>query len=565
MATASAGEIAGVFLRMDGSSHPPGDALGVAVLLPPAVQDASLEVLAYTVSGEGNNSPKPILARSDCANRSDSGHFQVRQPLVRNGKEVESLWTVAVGERRHLRRVYRVLVAPYADLVLSVGKHKIGYEVRLFIEGRMADAVATELTAVEVGDGVRTTMVVLQQSLVPVKNELAVRGFSWQNGALAARDYSQDFTVWKPVMCATQVQVEIKGGFERTKTAESQVLGWMSSRESVPERRRTIYFATNRELQKPSDDFAVRYGNQPVLALDKMTYGSCVVSIPVMNHRAGNVELPGTRFWFWAEKPDVNRHFIVERFDALSVEALRSSIRGSDVLLYVHGYNNGLKDAVMRSAQLQYDLEFAGTMMAFSWPSAGNLADYRHDERAAEGSPGFLAEVLANLLAWGEGDGRKVHVIAHSMGNRILLQALHELKTRGTTRKLGQVIMAAADVDGITYANARDDLVGSCERVTYYFAADDAALVVSRGLHVDRPIGLAAMFDKGMDTISAQGQTALFHDLGHCYFGNSKALLTDIRLLLSQSLPPTDRRPPLGLRVEGARELFYWTFATPSY
>jgi hypothetical protein len=54
----------------------------------------------------------------------------------------------------------------------------------------------------------------------------------------------------------------------------------------------------------------------------------------------------------------------------------------------------------------------------------------------------------------------------------------------------------------------------------------------------------------------------VFYSLRHSYYGESKPLLTDLRLLLTRGFPAFNRRPPLGPRHEAPDQLdyFYWTF-----
>ena len=86
-------------------------------------------------------------------------------------------------------------------------------------------------------------------------------------------------------------------------------------------------------------------------------------------------------------------------------------------------------------------------------------------------------------LALKAGLGR-VHIIAHSMGNQGLLRAAQglapELRDAGVT--LGQIILAAPDVDVATFerlANVYPDL---SERTTMYASHRDRALRISRWL-----------------------------------------------------------------------------------
>jgi esterase/lipase superfamily enzyme len=137
---------------------------------------------------------------------------------------------------------------------------------------------------------------------------------------------------------------------------------------------------------------------------------------------------------FGKRQPDPEKHFLIQQFDPwLTLTTFREGLGSDDILIYVHGYANSFKDCILRAAQLQHDLEFFGKVIAFSWPSAGatllTVTDpfdgrerrvevaYKHDEAAAAGSHPFFAEVLSQLLKEKQ-PSQRIHVLAHSMGNR---------------------------------------------------------------------------------------------------------------------------------------------------
>lgn len=86
-------------------------------------------------------------------------------------------------------------------------------------------------------------------------------------------------------------------------------------------------------------------------------------------------------------------------------------------LVFIHDFNVKFDAAVRRTAQIAYDLHFEGTPILYSWPSEGKLSSYWIDEDNARQSAtrfhAFLPMVLTEVGA------RTVHVIAHSIGNRV--------------------------------------------------------------------------------------------------------------------------------------------------
>ena len=119
-----------------------------------------------------------------------------------------------------------------------------------------------------------------------------------------------------------------------------------------------------------------------------------------------------------------------------------------------------------------------------------------------------------------EGGGRsnrpqKLHVIAHSMGNRIFLAAVNELYRKKLippdSKPLGQVILAAPDVDRKTFNQLIPGVIDASERVTYYYCQRDVALQASAKINQELPVGSFAFFQDGLDTICAGPCRHLIH------------------------------------------------------
>ena len=126
------------------------------------------------------------------------------------------------------------------------------------------------------------------------------------------------------------------------------------------------------------------------------------------------------------------------------VHAAINHAKKRDVLIFVHGFNVGLEQAVARTAQIAEDMPFHGLAITFSWQSAAQADAYLKDEHLAERHFWALAEHLVKLKRC-VGDDVRIHVLAHSMGNRVVLRALSALS--------GDIDPTGADVD--PFARAR--------------------------------------------------------------------------------------------------------------
>lgn len=206
-------------------------------------------------------------------------------------------------------------------------------------------------------------------------------------------------------------------------------------------------------------------------------------------HETGRIERPG----FGGENP--REHFVVASRRSLDETAFFSELAahvsgrvGSDrdLLLYVHGFNTPYDEARFRLAQIAWDGRFGGVPVLFTWPSASNLLDYGAAKESATTVRDPLAKLIRKLADL-PGVGR-VHILAHSMGTWLTMEALRENAIAGSPDldgKLGDVVLAAPDIDLNVFRQqiARIDP----SHVSVLVAANDRALFLSRRLAGDRP------------------------------------------------------------------------------
>lgn len=70
-----------------------------------------------------------------------------------------------------------------------------------------------------------------------------------------------------------------------------------------------------------------------------------------------------------------------------------------EVLLFIHGYNVQHKDAIMRAAQVKFDLKFKGVAIAYSWSSKGTLWGYDHDQEEVRNTVPSLQSFIKSILS----------------------------------------------------------------------------------------------------------------------------------------------------------------------
>ena len=239
---------------------------------------------------------------------------------------------------------------------------------------------------------------------------------------------------------------------------------------------------------------------------------------------------------------EIKRMVADEYWSAISSRLAKLEIGERDAVIFVHGYNVSFDNAAVHAAQIGFDLSVKGAMAFFSWPSQGAVKGYSADEATIEASEPFIAEFIEDFVA--RSGAEKVHIIAHSMGNRGVLRAIDRIANkaqRHTGVLIGEIILAAADVDADTFRDLSGAYGRVSRRTTLYVSSRDLAIEASRWLHDFARAGLLPpiMIVPGIDTINVTNVDLT--TLGHGYVADARAVLEDMHELLVHDTPP-DRR-----------------------
>jgi esterase/lipase superfamily enzyme len=319
-----------------------------------------------------------------------------------------------------------------------------------------------------------------------------------------------------------------------------------------------VFYATDREaVGRPTPDnwFSGRRGT--------LSYGIARVSIPD-DHRMGRIEKP--RWWRLEFRPDPERHVVllsVEPFDPDQfVEQSKGAVAQAGVaegLIFVHGYNVTFADAAQRTAQIAYDLGFKGLPCMYSWPSEGVLDAYLTDGENSKWTVPHFCNFL-RLLREDLGLSN-IHVIAHSMGNRVVTEALcrpDSATEKPGAARLRHLVLAAPDIDAAVFGELAEQFHKQANRCTLYASSADWALTASTRFVGYPRAGLSGdtlVVIDGIDTIDASLlDTGL---MGHSYIGDNTSILSDVHGLILKNEPPDGR---FGLKpvVRGGKH--YWLF-----
>jgi esterase/lipase superfamily enzyme len=340
-------------------------------------------------------------------------------------------------------------------------------------------------------------------------------------------------------------QIEILLGDEKR---EKNLIQLMQNRSSIITKERkkstlcTVFYGTNR---KPNDanDHSKGYGDGRAREL---SMGSCTVSIPKCHNQG---EIQGS-LWKKLIKWDAT-------YGDLKLQEIRPIGEGDfwdeinalfaplepeekQALVFIHGYNTSFDAASIRAAQLAVDLAHPGMTAFFSWPSKGNIFGYLADEASIQYSEKYLAEFLTKFTKHTE--ATRVHIIAHSMGNRGLLEAINIIHRQSPEIRFGQIILAAPDVDADVFNQKAETYTAISEQTTLYISSEDKAVNASEWIHHYHRAGFTPPISvvDCMDTIKVDEEVDLL-ELGHGYFAEHKTLLNDIAKLMSTNIHAEDR------------------------
>jgi esterase/lipase superfamily enzyme len=277
---------------------------------------------------------------------------------------------------------------------------------------------------------------------------------------------------------------------------------------------------------------------------EKMSLGILQVTIPKV-HKVGEMERPP--FWRIWDRENPKEFVTLWSVEALSeaifYQKMKETVQSAaqnDAFVFIHGFNNTFAEAARRAGQLTHDLGFKGLSILYSWPSDGSEFNYDSDGRDIRKTTQHLKAFLTNIVK--KAKPSKLHIIAHSMGNRALVQSLKELADENKTVQFNQVILAAPDVDKKVFEKDILPHIGKmAQRFTLYTSDKDVALIASKIKNRGPRLGLSPAFYEGLQTVDVSS-SACGDVLFHGCFSQSKPIMDDILKLFENNADPTQRR-----------------------
>ncbi len=181
--------------------------------------------------------------------------------------------------------------------------------------------------------------------------------------------------------------------------------------------------------------------------------------------------------------------------------------KGSDVLIYIHGYNVSWEDAVGSAISLKESLNNnldssskEIEIVLFSWPSDGSMMPftaYKSDRLDAKNSGYSFGRGILKVVDFFEKlrsevmqkkntlCNQEIHLLCHSMGNYVLQNALEKIIKFSPSNNLravfSNIFLCAADVDENVFEDGRpmERLHELTRSITVYHNEGDSPLMIS--------------------------------------------------------------------------------------
>ncbi|MDX8395686.1 MAG: alpha/beta hydrolase [Mariprofundaceae bacterium] len=221
-----------------------------------------------------------------------------------------------------------------------------------------------------------------------------------------------------------------------------------------------------------------------------------------------NAELPHPYEFDLEQAAPANHVFFCRRtgatqYSEIGSKTLMQELKDSpakQLLFFIHGFSNLPEDDIFpRAVNLQAMLDAKNNgvreilVVPMIWPCDNDLGvvkDYWDDQKSADASAASMARVLHKFLAWRQELAadeclKRMNVLAHSMGNRVLRQTLLAWKDdlpSGVPMLFRNTFLMAADVvnETLEYGEDGELICHASRNVSVYHASDDLALRASK-------------------------------------------------------------------------------------
>jgi len=250
-----------------------------------------------------------------------------------------------------------------------------------------------------------------------------------------------------------------------------------------------IFVVTNRV--KKSAEFSCDKGAFGTEKAIGVSYGICRVNVP-KNHDVGEIpELIVSEGYLY-------QNFKILSEKSLDEDSLLQKIKESkrNPLVFVHGFNVGYQESLLRASQIAYDLKYQGPIILFTWPAGeeknratiSRIVDnaYLKDKKNVNLSIGDFSKFLLKLNKY----AITPNIIVHSMGHELVLNSINLINYNDLKSDLvDNLIMNAPDFELSKFSKILPTLVSKTNKMILYCAGNDSAIKVSNKINNSARLG----------------------------------------------------------------------------
>lgn len=321
------------------------------------------------------------------------------------------------------------------------------------------------------------------------------------------------------------------------------------------------YFITNREILKNGDIETIRE--------DGLEHASD-------NLRFGTYDITENLFSLFPE-PENEMDLIYSTIGKVDTSTLKGSSRffkemwdeltkekTGDVLFFIHGFNTNLEGVreAFKTLNEKYVTEASPIkhIVIFTWPGRTPVVPYHYfdDKKDAIRSGEALARGVEKLMKFfnefflkgrNELCQRKIHMMVHSMGHRVLKHTMLELINlkKQVPELFKEILLMAADIeyDIFEKEEAYNSLINMGDRIHIYFHEHDRVLDISAytknlsnrlGKHGRKEINPALKYIIDVDATETSDDSKYgfkYSFLNHWYYYSSTEVVNDVIKVLN--------------------------------
>lgn len=249
-----------------------------------------------------------------------------------------------------------------------------------------------------------------------------------------------------------------------------------------------------------------------------------------------------------AHIPSENVQQVLKEDEDLFLRQLRSySSNGKqpeELLIYLHGFKKDFARSLNNAAKLRHELAFPGPVIAFSWPSNNSYTRYLSDMENVDWSEPLLRDLI-RLVAENL-PGTKIHIIAHSLGNRAVFKSVTRLGEDPeflASWPIGDLVFMAPDYDKARFVEETAiQLQKLPSRMSLYVSARDFPLMTAAQVFLYPRLGDSRESVPILDRIETiDVSDAITITSGHGYYEESPITIEDLYHLINEGKSASER------------------------